>query len=393
MALSFRFAIASDLHIALPHTVPDHATRFHRTELSIPIFEQVLEYFSQLDLDFLLIPGDLTQDGEPENHQWLSNRLADLPYPVYVVPGNHDFLERDGCDRSIAAAEFPRLYAKFGYGERKQLYYSCTPVPGVRLIGLNSIFFDEQGQQLHAGRLDNEQLTWLTDTLEMATGDLVMVMVHHNVIEHLPGQSRSSLGRRYMLENASDLIEILQRHGVQLIFTGHLHVQDVASVTNSPPSRPLGADRDGSSKEEDRERLYDITTGSLVTYPHPFRILHFYQGDGQNDDIQGDAHQRYLQFETKRVQSAPGWGDLQTQSREFMAERSHRFMIRLLTDPPLSLPDTEAQRLAPDLRYFWADITDGDAQFEFPHFPPAVQQHFARFSATTPIDNNATLRL
>lgn len=387
MALSFRFAIASDLHIALPHTVPDNKTRFHRTELSIPIFEQVLDYYDQLDLDFLLIPGDLTQDGEPENHEWLASRLAELPYPVYVVPGNHDVLERNGNTRSIAAAEFPNIYAKFGYTDTNHhsdpnLYYASDLLPDVKLIGLNSIFFDDHGKQHHAGRIDDHQLRWLTQTLDTCTDKVVMVMVHHNVVEHLPGQSQSSLGRRYMLENAPDLIALLQQYGVQLMFTGHLHVQDVASIG---PSRNVG---DTSATEmvnaDTSDRLYDITTGSLVTYPHPFRILHYQQVD--------DNHS-YLRFETQRIQSAPGWDDLQTLSRDFMAERSHPFMIRLLTDPPLKLSEEKALKLLPHLRYFWPDITHGDAQFDFPEFPPAVQRYFAKFSATEPIDNSATLIL
>ena len=387
MTLSFRFAIASDLHIALPHTVPDHKTRFHRTELSIPIFEQVLDYFDQLDLDFLLIPGDLTQDGEPENHEWLASRLAELSYPVYVVPGNHDVLERDGSDRSIATEEFPNYYAKFGYAEadhhsKQNLYYASDLLPGVKLIGLNSIFFNDHGKQHHAGRVDDEQLQWLAQTLDTCANEIVIVMVHHNVVEHLPGQSRSSLGRRYMLENAPDLIALLQQYGVQLIFTGHLHVQDVASIDHG---RTVGSAAATETVNSDMgDRLYDITTGSLVTYPHPFRILHYQQVD--------DDHS-YLRFETQRIQSAPGWEDLQTLSRDFMAERSHPFMMRLLTDPPLKLPEEEALRLLPHLRYFWPDITDGDAQFDFPEFPPAVQRYFTKFSAAEPIDNSATLTL
>jgi 3',5'-cyclic AMP phosphodiesterase CpdA len=90
MDINFRFAIVSDLHIALPHTIWDHPSRFHLVEVSIPAFESVLEHLTQLDLDFLLIPGDLTQHGEPENHAWLANRLSQLPFPVYVIPGNHD---------------------------------------------------------------------------------------------------------------------------------------------------------------------------------------------------------------------------------------------------------------------------------------------------------------
>ncbi len=382
MPLSFRFAIASDLHIALPHTVPDHTNRFHRTELSIPIFEQVLDYFSQLDLDFLLIPGDLTQDGELENHAWLSARLAELPYPVYVVPGNHDVLSREGGDRTIAASDFPTYYAKFGYGDGSTLYYHCNPLPGVTLIGLNSIFFDDAGEQIHTGRLDDEQLAWLAQILNTCPDDVVMVMVHHNVVEHLPGQARSSLGRRYMLENAPALITLLQRYGVQLVFTGHLHVQDVAFVSGSHQRQPMMAS--GQNALSAGDRLYDITTGSLVTYPHPVRILNYCQ-------LNGDR--AYLQYETTRVQSAPGWDDLQTQSREFMAERSHQFMLRLLTDPPLQLTEAEAIALSPHLRYFWPDIAAGDAQFDFPQFPLAVNKHFDRFSATDPIDNTATLWL
>jgi 3',5'-cyclic AMP phosphodiesterase CpdA len=382
MNLRFRFAIASDLHIALPHTVPDHQTRFHRTELSIPIFEQVLDQLSHLDLDFLLIPGDLTQDGEPENHQWLANKLASLPYPVYVVPGNHDILERDGTPSSIAAKEFAQYYASFGYhhnADGNALYYSCSPVPGVTLIGLNSIFFDDQGQQLNSGQLDDQQLDWLTSVLAKTTGQTVMVMVHHNVIEHLPGQSKSSLGRRYMLANAPTLIDLLRTHHVKLLFTGHLHVQDVASVplsTDVPPQHAL-ADAKGKG-----DRLYEVTTGSLVTYPHPFRILDYRQTDEQ------DAT---LQIITNKITSALGWDDLQHLSREFMAERSSRFMMRLLTDPPLCMSDDDALELLPDLRYFWPDITHGDSRFHFSHFPHEAREFFGRFSASRPIDNYATL--
>ena len=40
----FRFGIVSDLHIAVPQTVKDRANRFHLTEVSIPVFEKVLEH-------------------------------------------------------------------------------------------------------------------------------------------------------------------------------------------------------------------------------------------------------------------------------------------------------------------------------------------------------------
>lgn len=354
----FRFAVVSDLHIALPHTVWNHANRFHLVEVSIPALEVVLSNLSQMDLDFLLLPGDLTQHGEPENHTWLAERLAQLPFPAYVIPGNHDVPVAVAEGGFIGLTDFPHYYRKFGYQNPDQLYYTCEVSPGVRLIALNSNQFDPQGKQL--GCLDQTQLEWLEQVLAAMSHELVLVMVHHNVLEHLPGQARHPLTRRYMLQNAPELLEILQRAGVQLIFTGHLHVQQIAYA----------------------QGVYDITTGSLVSYPHPYRVLQL------QTDSQG---KRRLQIESDQVKSVPDWPQLQQTSREWMGDRSFPFMLQLLTQPPLNLPQEEAKALASDLRYFWAAIAAGDPEFHFPHFPEPVRQYFESFGARH--DNGKPLAL
>ncbi len=366
MNLNFRFAIVSDLHIALPHTIWNHPSRFHLVEVSIPAFESALEHLKQLDLDFLLLPGDLTQHGEPENHIWLQNRLSQLPFPVYVVPGNHDVPVLMADEQSIAFADFPHYYRKFGYDNPQELYYTSQLLPGVRLIGLNSNFFNDQGQQV--GRVDSKQLQWLEEVLAKASDELVLVMIHHNVVEHLPDQSRHPMANRYMLENASELLQMLRRYGVRLVFTGHLHVQDVAHA-------------DG---------VYDITTGSLVSYPHPYRVLEYHQ------DNYGKA---WLQISSHRVESVPEFPDLQQSSRQWMGDRSFPFVIKLLTLPPLNLPLIQAQELAPSLRDFWATIADGDGVIDYPHFPQEVRRYIQKYGALatgitpTMIDNNSTLLL
>ncbi|MBD2388262.1 metallophosphoesterase family protein [Cylindrospermum sp. FACHB-282] len=373
MVLNFRFAIVSDLHIALPHTIWDHPNRFHLVEVSIPAFESALEHLTQLDLDFLLLPGDLTQHGEPENHAWLQSRLSQLPFPVYVVPGNHDVPVLMANEQSIAFADFPHYYRKFGYEKREQLYYNCQLLPGVRLIGLNSNSFNDQGEQV--GRLDDKQLRWLEAELAATGDELVLVMIHHNVIEHLPNQSRHPMANRYMLENAPELLQLLQQYRVQLVFTGHLHVQDVACS----------------------QGIYDITTGSLVSYPHPYRVLEFRRdNDGRE----------WLEILSHRVESVPDFPNLQQSSRQWMGDRSFPFLIKLLTLPPLSLPLTQAKELAPGLRDFWATIANGDAVLDYPHFPLEVRRHIQAYGALAQpnpgiasndsanlIDNNSTLLL
>ncbi|MFW6358828.1 MAG: metallophosphoesterase family protein [Chroococcales cyanobacterium] len=366
MNLSFRFAVLSDPHIALPHTIWDHPSRFHLVEVSIPALEIVFHHLESLPLDFLLIPGDLTQHGEAENHSWLQKRLDALPFPVYVVPGNHDVPYFQATEKSIGLKDFPHYYPSCGYNNPHQLYYSHEILPGVQLIGLNSNQFNLEGKQL--GYLDEEQFTWLEKVLSQEKDKFRMVMIHHNVVEHLPNQAQHELGQRYMLENAPRLRQLLRSHQVKLVFSGHLHVQDIAYD----------------------QGLYDITTGSLVSYPHPYRILQL------NTNANG---QYQLKIESHRIESVPGWDNLSEKSREWMSDRSYPFMVKLLTSPPLNLPLHEASEIAPQLRFFWADIAAGDAIFNFSHFPPAVRHYLETFNAThSPlehqlIDNQASLTL
>jgi 3',5'-cyclic AMP phosphodiesterase CpdA len=373
MTLNFRFAVVSDLHLALPHTIWNHPSRFHLVEVSISAFQSVLEHLIQLDLDFLLLPGDLTQHGEPENHAWLQQCLTQLPFPVYVVPGNHDVPVMLADQQSIAFADFPYYYTKFGYEDPQQMYYIRQLLPGVKLIGLNSNFFNDQGEQV--GCLDAKQLRWLEEVLAASVDELVLVMVHHNVVEHLPNQANHPLANRYMLSNSAELLQLLKRYGVKLVFTGHLHVQDIAYS-------------DG---------VYDITTGSLVSYPHPYRVLEFHRDNQGKESLQIVSH---------RVESVPDFPDLQQSSRQWMGDRSFPFLVKLLTHSPLNLPLSQAKRLAPSLRDFWATIADGDAVLDYPQFPLEVRRYIETYSASaqsnpgmttggtlTLIDNNSTLLL
>jgi len=77
-------------------------------------------------------------------------------------------------------------------------------------------------------------------------------MVHHNVVEHLPHQSRHELGRRYMLENAPELFATAPRLWGTASIYGGICVQDIAYC-----------------------QVSTISTGSLVSYPHPYRVLQF----------------------------------------------------------------------------------------------------------------------
>jgi predicted phosphodiesterase len=368
MELNLRFGVVSDLHLALAHTIWDHPHRFHLVEVGQGALEVALAHFLSLDLDFLLIPGDLTQHGERENHKWLADRLAELPFPVYVVPGNHDTpypeCRSDGVRDHIAPVEFAGLYSKFGYDDPTRPYYCHELALGLRLIGLNSNCFDGAGNQI--GAIDGAQWVWLDRLLDEPYEGITWVMIHHNVVEHLPRQSVHPLGRRYMVDRADRLRDRLSQAGVSVIWTGHLHVQDVV--------------RSGA--------LTEITTGSLVSYPHPYRICQF----------QANAEGSQLQVESPRVRAVAQFPDLQTFSRDWMGDRSFPFMVQLLVNEPLNWSPKKAAAYAEQLRYFWAMVADGDGQFDGLGLPEDAREFLGRFGAIDgeglyqPIDNQVTLQ-
>ena len=360
--MNLRFAIASDLHIALPETIDESATCFHLTQYSIPALESVLQKLEAFDLDFLLLPGDLTQDGEKVNHSWLQRKLESLPFDVYVIPGNHDVPQQQGNSTIIAYQDFPLYYSQCGYQQHTHnLDYTCELAPNLQLIALNSNHFDAEGRQ--RGLLKDEQLQWLEENLKTLKNKMVMVMIHHNVIEHIPDQTNHILGKRYMLDNAVQLRSLLKQYGVKFIFTGHLHIQDIAND----------------------EQLYEITTGSLITYPHPFRILHL-----DHNALTIESHQVTT---LEQIDNFAGF------SQQWMSDRSFPFMIKMLTSPPLNLSFGEAKEYAPHLKDLWSNIAHGDQLLDFPDLPVEVNNYFKQFGAVDDdgnpqlIDNNLEIEL
>ena len=86
MERPFLLAQVSDLHVKA------------RGELSYKVVDTAgmlrscVEHLSKLDPrpDAVVLTGDLTDGGLPEEYSYLRELLAPLTMPVYLLPGNHD---------------------------------------------------------------------------------------------------------------------------------------------------------------------------------------------------------------------------------------------------------------------------------------------------------------
>lgn len=228
---------------------------------------------------FVLIPGDLTKDGERSSHEEAAayiRQLEDNGIQVYVVPGNHDINNPDAYRyvgdsvepvETVSPEQFAQVYADFGYDEAlhrdpASLSYVAEPADGLWVFALDSCIYENNMNletPVTAGRLSKRTLNWVFEMLSKAKakGKKRIGMMHHGLVEHYVGQS--IFFSEYLVQDWQTLSWILARAGMQAVFTGHYHAQDAVQKTWDENGRTM--------------TLFDVQTGSLVTFPNPYRIV------------------------------------------------------------------------------------------------------------------------
>jgi 3',5'-cyclic AMP phosphodiesterase CpdA len=276
-----KFAVISDLH-AYDHSLGISGSAFEKVMLSdrkllldsFDLIDLAINEILGSDVEMVLIPGDLTKDAELVNHTHLAKelqRLVDAGIKVFVVPGNHDYNNpvAEGYDGDstypvpdVSAEEFAAMYANMGYGNAisrcpYSLSYITEAKTGLWILGIDFCRSDENvpdGYPLVGGRLKEGTMLWMAEVLERALREnaAVIALSHHGVVEHWDGQAK--LHPEYLVEDFKNVGKFLASYNVRLIFTGHYHAQDIVRGNFG-----------------DFGYLYDIQTGSIVTYPCPMR--------------------------------------------------------------------------------------------------------------------------
>ena len=229
-ATSAKFAVMSDVHtydvatlggvtngvVTSPEFAAYIASDRKMIVESAEILDSAVNDLKSKTLDFVLITGDLTKDGEKVNHQLLATKLAALKASgkkIFVIPGNHDVNNPDAISfkttpavktATVTPAEFKTIYADYGYNaaiatDPNSLSYIAEPVQGVWLFALDSIQYDNnltKGSPTTAGAFKPATLTWILDRLAAAKqqNKKVIGMMHHGILEHYTGTNRAVPG-------------------------------------------------------------------------------------------------------------------------------------------------------------------------------------------------------
>ena len=218
------------------------------------------------DTDIVIIPGDLTKNGEKESHKSFIRELYKLKEKgkkIFVITAGHDcndsayILQGEGRV-PVEGTDFDDLcemYHDFGYGDAIAIdepthSYMAQIADGVRML---AICCDSKGQP--KGAMDERHMAWAKEQLAKAKEDdcSVFAICHYPVIPPVPV---FDLVGDAKIKEWKNVASFLADNGVELILTGHMHIQSINEFYS-----------------EKGNRLIDICTACLVGSPAKYRKI------------------------------------------------------------------------------------------------------------------------
>lgn len=280
-----RIAIISDVHVMDPALLMEEGKAFddylmHDRKMlreSTVILKEFTDKLIAEHPQVVLLTGDLTKDGEYVSHRYLVDsflvRLKNEGIQALVIPGNHDVNNPHAVSfmgkktervRTVSAADFADIYADYGYGDalardKHSLTYVYQPTNSLRILAIDACKYEENNFEKnicrHDGRIKPETMKFIKVQIADAhqKGIRIIAMMHHGLVSHWKYQDRIMKG--YLVDDWKKQASELASAGLEVVFTGHSHAQDIACF------------------KKGKHTIYDIETGSSVTYPSPYRLV------------------------------------------------------------------------------------------------------------------------
>ena len=217
------------------------------------------------ETDIVIIPGDLTKNGELKSHKSFIKelyRLKERGKKVFIITAGHDygnsFAFREDKRIEVEGASFDaltELYKDFGYGDALAIdeathSYMAQIADGVRML---AICCDSAEQP--KGAMDERHIAWAKEQLDKAAADgcSVFAICHYPIIPSVPvfdlvGDAKIKEWRK--------IATFLADNGVELVLTGHMHIQSINEF-----------------RSQNGNRLIDVCTSCLPGCPAKYRKI------------------------------------------------------------------------------------------------------------------------
>jgi predicted phosphodiesterase len=213
-----RFVILTDLHLG---------SKAGNTLLPLAVSD-----INEIAPEFVIVPGDITDDGEPEQFRRVKEILDGLRCPYYVVPGNHDAVQR-----STRAEIGAKLFAEaFGFDPADQVVEigelqialvdstdpTASPFPDWDVATAR---FGGVAAGVDSGALRPGQASALAERLDKTRPTL---LAQHHELHPFPGFPPVRFALR--AEDAAEELKALEDHNLVGVVAGHTHRSAVLPV-------------------------------------------------------------------------------------------------------------------------------------------------------------------
>ena len=282
----------------------------------------------------VLIPGDLTKDSEVASHEVVINqlrRLHEAGIKTLVIPGNHDIGGKAYAYKGAEKTEvesmtdegweiaYDWIYKDAVSKDTDSHSFASEPLDGLTVLGIDGSHGSEG-----IGSLSAQTLEWVLAQADAAAekGNMIIAMTHWQLLEDFDKKSMMESACR--MKDADALRDSLLHHHVHLVLTGHFHVNAISTY------------RDTLSTSMDS--IVEISTGSLVTFPCPYRWLTI------------SENREEVTVESAALTAIGNIPDLRTYSREWMREHTSNLIPSLARKLWGKLLDKWDEQIAPALQ-------------------------------------------
>ena len=222
-SVNFRFAHLTDLHFSPNNPNP--------TE---DLLRSVAQINATEGIDFVLVTGDITEEGDRKSMEKVKSCLDLLKVKYYVALGNHETKWSDsGC------TAFGEIFGS----ERFEFEYK-----GFLFLGFNS----GPLMRMAYGHVVPQDIRWMTETMEKAGKSKPVILVTHYPL------------RDGDVDNWYEVTDAVRPYNVRMFIGGHYHANMNLRYDGIPGilMRSNLADKDGKQGYG----IYEVTNDSILVY-------------------------------------------------------------------------------------------------------------------------------
>jgi len=216
----FRFAFLSDTHIGSPDGKAEEDLRRTVTDIN-----------SRNDIDFVVLTGDITELGTPQELPLAKKLLDSLQVKYYIIPGNHDvgWSESGGMD-------FIKTFGsdRFTFDHNGIRFIACASGPYVRMSD---------------GHIPRDAMTWMKNILDTTNITMPVIFLNHYPMDN-------------QMDNWYEVTELFKTRNTMLFLCGHGHANKILNFEDIPGI--MGRSNLRAKQPEGGYNLVDVHADSVL---------------------------------------------------------------------------------------------------------------------------------